>query len=79
MNITSLQNIGHLCIILDMNETYYSIKQFASIVGLCPRTIYRSIKAGKINAFRPGVGKKASYRIPETELGRLYAMRKEYE
>ena len=64
---------------MNMKEIYYSIQQFAEILGVCPRTIYRSIKAGKINAFRPGFGKKAAYRIPDTELGRLYAMRKKYE
>lgn len=51
-----------------------TVYEFAERVKVCPHTIRRAIKKGKINAFRPGVGKKSPYRIPETEVDRLLVM-----
>lgn len=50
---------------------FLSIEQFAKTMGLHPNTIRKSIKAGRINAFRVGPGKKASFRIPASEVNRL--------
>jgi len=50
---------------------FLSIDQFAKTMGLHSNTIRKSIKAGRINAFRVGPGKKASFRIPASEVNRL--------
>ena len=57
-----------------MNEetkTYYSIKEFAELLGVHPNTIRNSIKSGRISAFRIGSGPKSSYRIPANEISRI--------
>lgn len=56
-----------------MNETLLSVKQFASKIGVHPSTVRRAIAFGRIHAFRVGAGKKAQYRIRETELERMMA------
>ena len=54
-----------------MNYKFYSIKDFAKIMDVHPNTIRRCIKDAKISAFRIGTGKKASWRILESEIERL--------
>ena len=54
-----------------MEKRFYSVNEFAKILSLSRRTIIRAIEAGKINAFRPGLGAKANYRIAHTELERI--------
>lgn len=51
-----------------------TVDEFAIKVKMCPHTIRRAIKKGKINAFRPGWGKRSPYRIPVTEIERLLVM-----
>jgi len=51
-----------------------TVDEFAKKVRLCTHTVRRAIKDGKINAFRPGIGKRSRYRIPETEIERLLVM-----
>jgi len=51
-----------------------TVEEFAKKVKSSPHTIRKAIRTGKINAFRPGIGKKAPYRIPETEIERLLVM-----
>jgi excisionase family DNA binding protein len=50
---------------------FYTVKEFAEKLKLCPHTIIRAIKKGKIYAARPSGGKRAPYRIAESELERL--------
>lgn len=50
---------------------FVSIKEFAGIVGVHPNTVRRSIKRGRISAFKIGSGKKSIYRIARTEINRL--------
>jgi excisionase family DNA binding protein len=52
-------------------KEFFSVKEFAIKIGLHYNTIIRSIKAGRLNAFRIGPGKKAAYRIPATEIHRI--------
>ncbi len=50
---------------------FLSVDEFAEKVRMCPQTIRKAIRKGKINAFRPGIGIKGPYRIPETEIDRI--------
>lgn len=52
-------------------KDFYTIKEFSQKIRKHPNTIYSSIKSGVINAFRIGVGKTASYRIPHSEINRM--------
>ena len=50
---------------------FLSIKEFAAKIGVHPNTIRRSIKSGKISAFKIGSGKRSSYRIAKVEVERI--------
>lgn len=52
-------------------EDFLSIKEFAIVINVHPNTVRRSIKSGRLNAFRIGAGIKAIYRIPRSEINRL--------
>jgi len=53
---------------------FLTVDEFAKKVKMCPHTIRKAIKKGKINAFRPGIGVKGPYRIPESEIDRILVM-----
>jgi excisionase family DNA binding protein len=50
---------------------FLSIKEFAFKVKVHPNTIRRSIKSGRLSAFKIGSGPRAHYRIAATELNRI--------
>jgi excisionase family DNA binding protein len=50
---------------------YLSTKEFASELRVHPSTVIRGIQSGHIHAIRVGRGKKAMYRIPDTEFLRM--------
>ncbi len=52
-------------------EDFLTVYQVAEIFSVTPRTIYRAIQNGKIQAFKPGYGKRSPWRICRTELIRL--------
>jgi len=54
-----------------MEQDFYSIKEFASVLRVSPITIRRAIKNGRINAFRAGGTEKSSFRIPASEIHRM--------
>lgn len=55
-----------------MNDIdFLSIKEFAAKVGVHPDTVRRAIKNGRLNGFKIGYGKRASYRIAKTEISRI--------
>lgn len=56
-----------------MMNDLLSVKEFAAILRTHPSTIRRAIESGRIHAFRIGKGKKASFRIPKTEIERMMA------
>jgi len=56
-----------------MMDTLLSVKEFASILRVHPSTIRRAIEYGRIHAFRVGIGEKASFRIPKSEVERMMA------
>lgn len=57
-----------------MEDEYFTVKEFAKKLKVGPQSIRRAIQKGRILAFRPGVGKKAPWRISATELGRISVM-----
>lgn len=52
-------------------KDYLSVKEFAVLIGVHYNTVIRSIKNGRLNAFRIGIGKKAAYRIARIEINRI--------
>lgn len=50
---------------------FFSIKEFASKVGVHENTIRRAIKNGKISAVKMGSGTRSHYRIAKTEIDRI--------
>ena len=57
---------------LDVSQKdFLSVKEFALYIGVHYNTVMRSIKKGRLNAFRLGDGKRACYRIPKTEIDRI--------
>lgn len=55
----------------EVQKDFYSIKQFAKKLDVHENTIRRAIKNGRISAFRVGAGKKATFRIAHSEIGRI--------
>lgn len=55
-----------------MDLTFLTVEEFAKRVKMHPGSIRRSIREGKIFGSRPSTGKRGPYRIPESELERLY-------
>ncbi len=51
---------------------FFTVEEFSKQIKVHPGTLRKLIKTGKIYAIRVGVGKKAPYRIPESELERLH-------
>jgi excisionase family DNA binding protein len=52
-------------------KDFYTISEFAKKLQVHPNTVRRFIKNCKISAFKFGSDKKASYRIPHTEIERI--------
>lgn len=55
-----------------MNLNFLTVQEFAERIKMHPTSVRRAIKEGKIFASRPSLGKKAPYRISESELERLH-------
>lgn len=66
-----LMKIQHLY--QEKNLEFFTVKEFAKIFKVHPNTVYRAIDCGRIQAFRVGQGKKASFRIFKTEIERMAA------
>ena len=50
---------------------FFSVRQFASKLGVHPNTVRIAIRKGLISTLRLASGKTANYRIPHSELERL--------
>jgi excisionase family DNA binding protein len=55
-----------------MSINFLTLEEFAKRVKMHKNSIRRAIRNGKIFATRPAGGKRAPYRIAESELERLY-------
>ena len=55
-------------------QNFLTLMEFANRVRVHPNTIRRAIQGGRIQAVRIGIGPRAQYRIPDTELNRLCEM-----
>lgn len=55
-----------------MGINFLTVEEFAERIKMSRATVIRAIKEGKIFASRPSMGKRAPYRIAETELERLH-------
>lgn len=51
---------------------FLTVEEFADKVRMCPASVRKAIKNGKIYACRPGTGKNSPFRIAESELERLH-------
>ena len=51
---------------------FLTLEEFSKLVKMHPNSIRRAIRQGKIFATRPAGGKRAPYRIAESELERLH-------
>jgi excisionase family DNA binding protein len=60
-----------------MDGEFFSVKEFAKKLKVPISTIRNAIRAGRIHAFRPGIGKRAALRIHESEFIRI--MKVSYE
>ena len=54
-----------------VSVNFLTLEEFAQRIKMHPGSVRRSIKQGKIFATRPSMGKRAPYRIAESELERL--------
>jgi len=52
-------------------KPFYTIVEFAVRLGVHPNTVRKSIKEGRIAAFKVGLGKKSCYRIADSEFHRM--------
>lgn len=52
-------------------KEFYTVPEFASKVRVHANTVRKGIHAGRIQAFKTGIGKKSAYRIPNTEITRI--------
>jgi DNA binding domain, excisionase family len=57
-----------------MQEEYYTVEEISNILKVHPNTVRKSIKKGRITAFRAGSGKRSPLRIAKSELERIKVM-----
>lgn len=55
---------------VDMN--FLTVEEFAKLMKIHPTSVRRAIKQGRIYASRPSAGKRAPFRISESEVERLH-------
>lgn len=56
---------------MNENKAFYSIKEFAALLGVHHTTIRRAIINGRLSAFRIGASERSGFRIPASETQRL--------
>jgi excisionase family DNA binding protein len=53
------------------SEEFLTITEFSVLLRIHPQTVRRAIKNGRIHAFRVGIGIRAGFRIPRSEINRM--------
>lgn len=56
---------------MEHKKDFYSINEFAKILGVHPNTIRRSVKNGRIGSLKIGNSDRPFYRIPASEIDRI--------
>jgi excisionase family DNA binding protein len=56
---------------IEEDKHFLSITEFAILLRIHPNTVRRSIKNGRISAFKVGSGKRGTYRISKDEINRI--------
>lgn len=57
-----------------MIDEFYTVEEVAKKLKVTEKSIRDSINKGRMIAFKPTAGKKATWRIAATELGRIQVM-----
>ncbi len=52
-------------------DAVYTIEEASDTLRVHPNTLYRLCRSGELAAYRAGIGKKAGWRIPGSELEKL--------
>lgn len=52
-------------------DSFLTVKEYAYLLGIHANTVRRSIKTGRLHAFKVGSGKRSEFRIPRTEINRM--------
>lgn len=52
-------------------KDFYTITEFAKKLSVHANTIRKAVRSGRISAFKFGSDKKATYRIPHSEIQRI--------
>lgn len=53
------------------DKDFYTVKEFAIKLRVHENTVRKGIRTGHIHAFRIGSSRKSSFRIPNSEFGRM--------
>lgn len=56
---------------METEKEFLTVKEYAALLGIHPNTARRSIKTGRISAFKVGSGNRSDYRIPRSEINRM--------
>lgn len=56
---------------VEHKKDFYSINEFAKLLGVHPNTIRRCVKKGRISALKIGSEFRPLYRIPASEIDRI--------
>lgn len=56
---------------MEEQKDFLSVNEYAKLLSIHPNTVRRSIKSGRLNAFKIGQGEKSEFRIPRAEINRM--------
>jgi len=55
----------------ELEKHFYTVQEFSDLLRIHRNTVLKSIKDGRILAFRVGNGIRSSFRIPYSEIDRM--------
>lgn len=56
---------------MDDQKEFLTVQEYAKLLNIHPNTVRRSIKSGRISAFKVGSGDMSNWRIPRSEINRM--------